>query len=131
VLQNAPNIVSLEMDFPGIHEADDDVLRVFEANTTLKNVRVQLAPRAFHAPINLCYYGLRNRIRHLLLSRDEWTIGTWKEVLHLMLAWYESPADDRARLGANGADLVFLSSLWCAMIECPSLVSELEPLGHL
>jgi hypothetical protein len=131
MLQNVPHIISLEMDFPGIHEAKEDVLRVFEANTTLKNVRVQHAPRAYHTPINLSFYGLRNRIRHLLLSRDECTNGTWKEVLHLMLAWYESPADDRVRLLAKDKNLVFLSSLWCAMMECPSLVSELGPLGHL
>jgi hypothetical protein len=131
MLQNVPHITSLEMDFPGIHEADEDVLRVFEANSSLKNIRVQPAPRAFRAPINLCFYGLRNRIRHLLLSRDDWTIGTWQEVLRVMLAWYGSPTDDRVRLGANGADLVFLSSLWCAMIECPSLVSELGTLGYL
>ena len=130
-LQHAPRIISLEMDFPGIHEANEEVQRVFETNTTLKRIRVQPPPGAYHRPpIHIFFYELRNCVHHLLISREGRTTGTWHDLLTLIFSWFASPGGDRTRLGVHGADLVYLSSLWYAMMEYPLLLSELEFLGH-
>ncbi|CAB9526152.1 expressed unknown protein [Seminavis robusta] len=127
MLSDAPQLTSLELDFPGTHETNAKVVQVFRANTTLQSIRVHPASSG---STHLSFFGLRNQVRHLLLSQDEWSGGTWCQVLQLLLDWQEQPPPDvLSRLGTKRKDLVMLSALWFALMECPSLVSELEPLA--
>lgn len=158
-LVQAPQLKWLKLRFPGMVDTDPHVVGIFQRNTTLERVELlscstdgdvttsanstnaerQPSTTALACQNALAYFGLRNRIGSLLLARGSWTNGTWRSVLQTLLKWYDDE-DDRtvvAMMDSESRELVFLSGLWYAMLECPMMVTELarksallESCGH-
>jgi len=115
-LAAATNLTSLSLYYPDLQYDNPGVIDIFEKNTTLYSVCINGSHTRIPA---IPYYGLRNHVRALLFSQSNRTSsGALGRVLYTLLAYRENNKTD---LG----EIVFLSGIWYALLECPRLVSEI------
>ncbi|CAB9517518.1 expressed unknown protein [Seminavis robusta] len=134
MLDSAPKLTSLELDFCEMDNRDDEVLQLFEENTTLEEIRVQ--GDSIRHSNSLAFMGLRNRIRKNMLVRRPEADHLWNDILGILLDWEQRQeeesfggADSKRRLTSRNRGLVFASGVWFALTECPVLVEDIAKKG--
>ena len=123
-LNETPSIRKLDLEATWFTKDIDQVIKIFETNTTLEQIRIR---DGNEEAASVAFFGLRNTVRHFLLSRGSWTPGTWKAVLKLLLTWNENQSV-LSDLQVQQRELVFLSGIWFALTDCPQLVNEMVPI---